>query len=202
MGKLVLGAVLPFSFWTRAVFALGWLALLSGVELCLRGRRATRWRGAVVIAASAVLGACVGAAIDALTVTISAEYFAVHKGLGFAEGLRSRAVDLGSKAGLSAATLGSCALVYARVRAKRHLDCAAMLARVFHIAALAVAGGALLAACVASLDETHAQRILRGLLADPCTSSARSHAFFTTWAFHGGVYAGTLLGLVRAVRRP
>jgi len=72
------------------------------VDLLVRGRNSTRWREYLVLVVGGAFGAAIGAGIDAVTSSISPDYFAHGKGLGAAPGLMLRSVLLGARAGFCA----------------------------------------------------------------------------------------------------
>ena len=76
-------------------------AALSVVDFYRRGKQSTGYREYGLIFVAGILGALLGAANDAITSTISPEYFIYGKGLTEGDGLRAEAIQYGLKVGFS-----------------------------------------------------------------------------------------------------
>src|SRR5690606_16474644 len=138
------------SFIERLGLAVVFVATASGVELALRGRRATRWRSALVLAACGSLGAALGCAIDLLTSTLGPAYFAVGKGLGDAPGLTLRALGLGAQAGAAAGVIVAAILLLRAGRRLSRIELRSAAARIARTVGGGVALGALAGALAPS----------------------------------------------------
>jgi hypothetical protein len=99
---------------TRIAIGVGVFAVLGIVDLVRNGRSAQRWREHVFLVCAAVAGMAYGIANDAVTSSISWEYYFYGKGLDQvmpaqtppdAGALRLRAMSIGCKAGGSAGVL-------------------------------------------------------------------------------------------------
>ncbi|MDA1266141.1 MAG: hypothetical protein O2816_13755 [Planctomycetota bacterium] len=180
---------LDLPFGVRVGLALAFLACVSMIELARRGREAVRWRLSLVLVGCALLGAGFGIAVDSITVRLSPDYFAWGKALGDGPGLTGRALRLGSMAGGSAGvTYGAILIVAARGRAV-----SAPLRHAWSIPCLAALGGlagGLLAPWLRTVPD-------EAPFLDP---SREGQALLRVWCAHSGVYLGSLLGLVWAIR--
>lgn len=186
----------PETFVPRLVTLVALLTLAAGVELLLRGRRATRWRSYAFLLAAGALGAAVGAAIDAVTSSLSPEYFVHGKGLPGGESLRGAALRLGAHAGFA----GGCAaagilLVRNSPRAGVPALPLRRLARgCLLIAISAIAGAGLLLALGSALP--------LGLPFDPgiILPPPSRGRFALAWWTHIGAYAGALAATIAVAK--
>jgi hypothetical protein len=96
----------PFGY--RSLAAAAFLGLVSGIELLIRGRSATRWRGSLFLVGSGILGGLFGMSVDWVTSSISSTYFSVGKGLGEGQDLTTRILLLGLEAGTYAGVVVGC----------------------------------------------------------------------------------------------
>lgn len=87
-------------YWFR-IIALLFLATAMVVRDRRRGGTTRQWEYGWLFLGGAI-GAVYGVVNDAITVTISPDYFELGKGLSVGEGFRHRATLLGGKAGFSA----------------------------------------------------------------------------------------------------
>jgi len=184
------GVILPTLPFCARVGALVLVAaVVAGVERLVRGDRATRWMEYGALLAGAGLGSILGAAVDAVTSSISPEYFAFGKGLGAEAGLTQRALLLGAQAGFVGGAVITGILLVA-------MKPDWTLRRV-EVARLARAS-----ACVAICSFATAAVVCLGvwrLLAQrPLSPYA---GFQLVWCTHLGVYVGAIAAMIHVARR-
>ena len=177
-------------FYQRAAVLAVALVVASAIDWRIRRERATRPRQALFLAASGLAGALFGAAHDAVTSSVSPDYFAVLKGLG-SENLRTRAILLGAKAGASAGVVLACFVGYVLGRKTEGgmPRWRRLLASWWWTAA-----GAAAASSVVGLLAWH--------LIDPAwtadelgsLSADEGRRLVTVWAVHWATYGGAALG--------
>jgi hypothetical protein len=182
-----------FSYGGRLLLALGFLASVSGIELAVRGRSATRWRSSIALIVCGAAGAAVGVAVDLLTSSIGPAYFAVGKGLGAGPGLGARALRLGAQAGVAAGVVAGALLLLMARRPLGLLEVGRAFARILaHLGpglGIGLAIGALVPAdlvAAAGFAEVEA---------------ADRRGFALAFGAHLGAYGGALLGTLREGRR-
>lgn len=181
-------------FGVRLLVLLALMGAVAAVELWRRGAAATRWREYAFVLGVAVVGAVVGAAIDACTSRLSPAYFIDWKGIEPGEGFERRALQLGAKAGFGAGFFAAALLAFANTRRDgapllRSRALAGRAARVLLVAL----SSALLLAVAAPLLELPAPVARRPFRLD----RAASHA----WWIHLGAYAGAAIGLAAELWR-
>ena len=180
---------LDLPFGVRVGLALGFLTLTSAIEFWRRGPEAVRWRLSLVLIGCGSIGAGFGIAVDSITVRLSPDYFAWGKALGDEPGLIGRALELGSMAGGSAGvTFGVVLIVAARGRAMT-----APLRYAWPIPFLGALGGIAGALLAPWLRTVPVEAPFLG-------PSREGQAVLRVWCAHSGVYLGSLLGLVWAIR--
>lgn len=179
-------------YWTRIVALLA-LAVAMMIHDRRKGSVVRQWEYGCVLLAG-VVGAVYGAVHDAITVSISSEYFAIGKNLGFGPSLRSDAVRLGLQAGFSAAVI-ACSIWLFTLRHTAAQHRCRLIARMAWLPVgtalvLSTVGGSLLY----RLDPLHLHRQLGGTL-----SETQIRAFVTVWWIHMGAYLGVILGLIAGI---
>ncbi len=178
------------------LLACAFLALASAIELALRGRKAWRWKGSLILIGCALLGAGCGTLIDVLHVRLSPDYFVHGKGLAPGPGLHAAAATLGARAGTGAGVLVGVVLTYcarpARERAPLPLTRVARIA--LQPLAYAACGGLL--GLALGFGPMPVRWI--GGYATRVDAASRS-AFLAVWAAHLGLYLGLGLGTLRAL---
>lgn len=184
--------MIEIPYWAR-VLAL--LALAAAMVVYDRRKGATvrQWEYGCLLL-SGIVGAVYGAANDAVTVSLSPEYFAVGKGLGFGPSLKLHAVQLGAEAGFSAAVI-ACAVWQFSLRHSpaprrcRLIACAGWLP-------LACAG---LFATFAGLLFSRLDPLDFTLQLADVLDGSQARAFVTVWWVHLGTYLGLILGLAGGI---
>lgn len=171
---------------------LGWrlvaLVLFASVVIgvdAVRGRG--RWREYLVLFIGTAIGAGFGVLVDAVTSSISPEYFSYGKGIADGDGFRGRVLALGAQAGVSAGVIVTGVLLVA------NRDPRAVFSVLRFVAlplGAALAGGVVFGTI---------QSVWGVVTVDEPVSDI--DAFATVWVAHMGVYAGALCGLVVAAIR-
>lgn len=181
---------IPYTVRLAALVALAAVMLLSAQ----RGDRTARmWEYGFLFVAGA-LGSVYGVLNDAVTVTVSPEYFIVGKGLEPGAGLRSRAIILGAQAGFSAGVIGCAVWQVALRRVPARLRCLRILRRVWIPFASAAALAVLVALACGRTDPLDFHARMAGLL-----SPAELDRFRVVWWAHVGAYSGLIGGVVAGV---
>ncbi len=186
---------LPFHYRMLLLGAV--LTAVSTVELLLRRGDAVRWRYSLFVGVSGGVGAAYGATHDAITCSLSPEYFAVLKGLGW-NGVRGKAGLLGAQAGFSFGAIIATVIAYLNER-KRALD------EPLRLPALAAAWAYLLPAATLvatacglctylGVSESTAAHWL------PAVPFDEARSVCTVWFVHAGSYLGGTLGLILWVK--
>lgn len=183
-----------FTFLERLLFLVIVLSGIAGLELLLRGRSATRWREYAFLLAVATAGALLGVLTDALTSSISPEYYTVGKGIPPGESFTLRALQTGAHAGfLAGAIVGAGFLMAGRPESQEgSASYRELSGRALGSAIAAVLGGLL--ALVVFLAGGASLLVERGWQFPEVKDS---EAFLTVWATHAGVYAGGIVGAIR-----
>lgn len=173
-------------FLLRVALAGWFLTTVSVVELFFRGRASTRWRGSLLIGIAAISGGGFGLVFDLLTSSISPAYFAVGKGLGWAD-LEDKVRALGLQAGVSVGVVIGCVVSYLAARRSmpfsRALAC--LIAPVFGAMGLAMVG--------AGITGFGNWGDFVGPFAEFLYPSQRE-PFVTVWLMHTGAYLGGACG--------
>ncbi len=178
----------PFGY--RALLAVAFLGLVSGIELWIRPTRATRWRASLLLIGAGAGGAALGLAIDSVTARISRDYFTVGKELGESEELWWRIGLLGIEAGSCAGVVVGCVYLWANYSQPPRPPLLTMaLVRELRHPIL----GAVVCGLVAGLS---AWLVLPGFL-----DHAKARSFLTVWGIHSGLYLGGLAGVLAGFRR-
>lgn len=172
----------------RFAVVLGFLGLLCLVEVLRRGRRAERPRELAFLLVACAIGAAVGVVHDAITVTLSPEYFTLGKGLVGGPDLRARALRLGGAAGTAAGLIGGAVLLFAGRAGRRP--------RAAYRSLLVATPWILLGACVGAGAADLLRPLERIGVAVPVLDPAAATAFRRVWGIHIGTHAGGLLALV------
>lgn len=189
-------SVLVDDFLHRVALLVAFLALVSYVEWRLRPEQARRWRYALFILGSALLGTAFGVGHDLVTVNMSRTYFAVMKGLGWAD-LERSALTLGAKAGFSAGAILGALLAMVRSRKASGQE----VAPPRHLCwSWAVIGGAALGAAL--LIGVHAAVFggPRALPSVPGFTDDEIRRAFVVWRIHSATYVGALVGALLWIR--
>ncbi|MCA8959579.1 MAG: hypothetical protein KDC38_03655, partial [Planctomycetes bacterium] len=141
---------------------------------------------------SAAFGAAVGMGIDALTSSISIDYFVLGKGVAAGPGLGGRIALLGARAGTSAGVIAAAVLLIANPVPR---DALRMWRCVPLVLLGALVGGAGLGLIQVGTGWPEIES-LRGVLPED-----RARHFESVWALHLGIYGGAILGLIVATLR-
>ncbi|QDV07750.1 hypothetical protein Poly30_32820 [Planctomycetes bacterium Poly30] len=186
---------LPFSQRILALALL--LAMVSGIELSLRGKGAVRWRYSLFVLATGFLGAAYGGVHDALTVQISPEYFSVLERLG-SKDLEARAISLGAQAGFSFGAIAAVLLAYLSERrrpAGGEPELVSLVACWRRIALFAFVFSAIGGVgAYAALSDGWTSRSL------PTFNARTGRRLLTVWVVHWCTYVGGGAGLYYCVR--
>ncbi len=180
--------MLPLPYTVRLLL----LALFIGLILIYDHRhppgRRLRLREYTFLILAGIAGALFGMAADAVTSSISPEYFIHGKGIPESE-LKPQALALGAKAGFSATILGAGILLLFN-RKKEPMIRLARLSMTAFLASAAVA--ALFGAVQHFYPLVHFQDVGEAL------EAGRAHRFTAVWCIHLGIYAGGGLGFLVA----
>ncbi len=181
------------NFEMRLLLLFAFLGALALWDRWRRGAAAERPREWRFILATAVLGAIYGLVHDAITVSISSEYFIVGKGLAAGEGLTLRALSLGAESGCGAGLAGGAILLYVGRSGTRPSSSYRALGRGILGTLIAAAVGAVLAGIVRPVD-------LLGW-GHPGVTDEALPTFRQVWGIHIGSYLGLATGLLIAAIR-
>ena len=184
--------MIEIPYWSR-VLTLLVLAVAMVINDRRKGTTVRQWEYGCLFAMG-VVGALYGAVNDAVTSSISPDYFAIGKQLGFGPSLKSHAIQLGAEAGFSAAAI-ACAvwqftLRHTPVRCRCRLIACALWLPLTSAVLLSASAGLFLAR-FAPLGFSFQ------LAGDLRESQIR--AFVTVWWVHVGAYLGLTLGLAGGI---
>lgn len=190
---------IPF-VW-RLAMLLAVAAGASWIDHGRRGQKATAGREYGFILLTGAIGALIGAVNDAITSSVSPDYFVAGKGLADGDHLRLAAIQYGAQVGCSGGVIAGAILVYFGRRESRTPPVAIswLCQQVWIPAVGAVAGAFIIPAIAAHLDPFQLAKGLNGVIAP-----GRVPGFIRVWWAHTGLYAGLLAGeliLLRLVNR-
>lgn len=176
-------------FWARIVALALIAAVLSWWDFRKHGAQSTAIREYGFLFLTGVAGAIVGGANDALTSSLSPEYFTVGKELP--PGV-SAAVKYGMQVGFSGGAVGGAILLYfGRRKAKSPPIPFDYLSRRLWMPALGALLGGLASPFLApAWDPFHLASQLREVV-----PGNRIPQFLLVWRIHAGLYAGLIAGL-------
>jgi hypothetical protein len=169
--------------------------LVAWIDWKKNGEEASRWREYGFAFLCGLTGAAFGIGWDQVTVTLSADYFELHKGLNPEDGpLRLQALILGFKAGFfGGLVVGMVFLMTNNPKknsARRALPYRQLIKRSIY-PLLAIFPAALLGMWLfESYDPFDRAATLRFML-----SKIAIIDYLQVWGLHAGLYAGALLGL-------
>ena len=185
------------SFATRGLALLAFALVVSTFDFARHRRSATRWREYALLLLAATAGAACGAACDAVTSTVSPDYFMVAKGIDPGPGFRARAVALGAQAGAGFGALLGGVMLFAAGRGFTG-DRAAVrrVVRAFFVVPFCGLTAGAAALFVSSISRTTLAwfREWSWLTEDEMRRATAA------WLAHLGLYAGALAGTVVAIR--
>jgi hypothetical protein len=167
------------------------MLVVAGIERRRKGRQAARYQEYGFILLCGVLGAALGAANDALTSSLSPEYFILGKDLP-GEHPRLEAVNLGLSAGFSAGIIGGALSLFALGRKRPPFKRLLPMLAIPALSAMSLGGAFFLIAPDA--DPTRLTDQLRELL-----TPEQIRRFRLVWWIHTGLYAGFVLGLAAMI---
>lgn len=181
----------PFSI--RLLVLVCVLALGAGIDRWRNGAEANRWREYAFLMGAASLGGAFAALNDQVSLAISPAFFEIGKGIERGEDFRQEITALGFHAGfLGGAVAGGALLLFNQAKPERAaLPLTQLWLQTPWILSSAVACGVLGLALFSLL----------GLGTDVTSvlSEGEAEGFHLVQGLHSGLYAGALLGLVRAV---
>lgn len=180
---------IPFRY--RVVGLIVLMAVVAGIERLRKGRQAARWKEYGFALLCGCMGAAVGAMNDAITSSISPEYFTLGKGLS-EERLHWNAVYLGMSAGFSAGVIGGALTLVALGRNRPPFKKLLPLLAIPVLAALAA--GTVAWICAPGWDPVHLAASLDGVI-----SPSQLKDFRQVWWIHTALYTGLALGLAAMI---
>ncbi len=181
-------------FWIRITALIVLMAIVAGVDLRYRCRRAVRWKEYLFILVAGCAGAVFGSLTDLVTSSISPDYFICAKELP-ADGIRMHAMVLGLNAGFSAGGIAGALCIFVGMlesaKASISVQTIAMLSwRPFLTAVLSTVMVPFACGWF-GFDPYGFVKQLGGPLGPD-----RVARFLTVWHIHLGVYFGLAVGVV------
>lgn len=179
-------------FGARILALLGVAAVFSGIDFYRNGKQATAYREYGLIFLTGMLGSIVGGINDAITSSISPEYFTFGKGLEPGSNLRSEAVRYGIQVGFSGGGVSGAILVFlSRYKSNRlPAPFSYLLGSLWIPVAGAILGALILPPIASRFDPFDVTSMAR-----PVITTNRIPDFLHVWWIHFGIYAGLFLGL-------
>ncbi len=178
---------IPFVWRVAALLAVSVIAVLLDRRKPVDQRH--RWREYSVLLLAAAAGVLTGMSIDAVTSTVSPEYFLYGKGITAGASFRHDVLSLGAQAGASAGVLGGAVLLLANPEPRRAFS-------LLRCAWFPIAGAVVLAILFGLAQSQWGLVTMQGV--DEFLDPQAEAAFTTVWVTHLGVYSGALLGLLAA----
>jgi hypothetical protein len=180
--------VLIESFWLRIMVLSAVLSVIALFDFYLKRHDSKKWREYLFVLSSGVVFSILGAVHDQFTVTISPEYYAIGKGVGY-ESLRFKAALVGLKSGMYAGLLFGCLFLYFNKSWNRDILCK-WLKSITGFAVVSLLMGATVGYVSSLLDVN----IIQG--------STENTRFLVVWGWHIGLYTGAILGLLFIALKP
>jgi len=182
------------SYSLRFVVLLAFAAAMVLLDRLLHRENSVRIWEYVCLFLVGGIGALYGAANDAVTVTLSSEYFIFGKGLSVGPQLTFNAIRLGAQAGFSAGAVACAVWQFALRRIPAPKRCSLILKHFWIPLSLACALSFVCPVLFATFDPLSLIDQFDGII-----PPNRFSAFMTVWWIHMGAYLGLTAGLALVI---